>query len=130
MNYLLSVAQLIYEAGIASAEETLFINMMPIAVNNGILLRSPINGTKIDYEINGYYNTEFKVIVRTTNYQTGAEMMQSVFNALTLTDVIANDILIKQCYPDNEPISYPISEGNILELASDFKIAFGVMNNG
>ena len=130
MNYLLSIAQILSDAGIASTGESLFINMMPISVSNGVLLRNPINGTKIDYEINGHYNTEFKVIVRTTNYQTGADMMTAIFEALTLTNETLEDISIKQCYPDNEPISYPISEGNILELATDFKIAFGIINDG
>ncbi|MGN5461180.1 minor capsid protein, partial [Acinetobacter baumannii] len=75
-------------------------------------------------ELKGHYNTEFKVIVRTTNYETGYKLMKKVFKLLTLDNHFVEGMHIKQCYPDNEPIEYPISEGNTLELASDFKIAF------
>ncbi|EXD90530.1 hypothetical protein M1S45_20440 (plasmid) [Acinetobacter baumannii] len=50
--------------------------------------------------------------------------MKKVFKLLTLDNHFVEGMHIKQCYPDNEPIEYPISEGNTLELASDFKIAF------
>ncbi|MGQ1580357.1 phage tail terminator protein (plasmid) [Acinetobacter baumannii] len=76
---------------------------MPISVTNGILLRNPINGTKIDHELKGHYNTEFKVIVRTTNYETGYKLMKKVFKLLTLDNHFVEGMHIKQCYPDNEP---------------------------
>lgn len=116
---------MINNAGIAQLGTTLFINKMPLSVNNGILLRNPINGTKIDHELKGHYNTEFKVIVRTTSYEDGYVLMRKVFKLLTLDNYVIEDMHIKHCYPDNEPIEYPISEGNMIELASDFKIAFG-----
>lgn len=124
MNPLIPIAQMLNDAGVATLGQNLFINMMPISVTNGIPLRNPINGTKIDHELKGHYNTEFKVIVRTTNYETGYKLMKKVFRLLTLDNHFVEGMHIKQCYPDNEPIEYPISEGNTLELASDFKIAF------
>ncbi len=116
---------MIDDAKIAQLGTNLFINKMPISVTNGILLRNPINGTKIDHELKGHYNTEFKVIVRTTSYEVGYSLMRKVFDLLTLDNHVIENMLIKHCYPDNEPIEYPISEGNTIELASDFKIAFG-----
>lgn len=122
MNPLVALAQHITDSGIASQEEDLFINMMPAKVSNGVLLRNPINGTKINYEIVGHYNTEFKVIVRTTSFANGDTRMRELFALLTISNQKIGNIMVKHCYPDNEPISYPISEGNIIELATDFKL--------
>ena len=124
MNPLIPIAQYINDKGIATQEENLFINMMPAKVSNGVLLRNPINGTKIDHEIRGHYNTEFKVIIRTTSYENGESLMRDIFSILTISGKRIGNMMVKQCYPDNEPISYPLSNGNVIERASDFKIVF------
>lgn len=124
MNPIIPIAQYINDKGIAALEENLFLNMMPPRVSHGVLLRNPINGTKIDHEMRGYYNTEFKVIVRTTSYANGETLMEELFSLLTISNLKVGNMMIKHCYPDNEPISYPLSVGNMIELASDFRIAF------
>ncbi len=110
--------------GAGKIRESIFINMIPIRVNNGILLRNPLVGTAIDYEMKGYYRTEFQVIVRAANYESGESLMQKVFQILTLEETQVGDMHIKHCYPRFEPVVYPISDGNLLEFSTDFNIAF------
>ena len=108
------------QAQLGKVGTSIFLNMIPINVNKGILLRNPLVGTRIDYELSGHINTEFQVIVRTTSYEHGEELMNKVFAALTLDQVAVGDLFVSMCYPQFQPVVYPLSDGNLLELSTDF----------
>lgn len=119
---LIPFAQRLHDLKIGTLEKTIFINMIPISANNGILLRNPLVGTKINYEMKGYLNTEFQVIVRASNYKIGEDLMKRVFDALTLDNTSVHGYRVTLCYPTFEPVVYPLSDGNLLEFSTDFHI--------
>lgn len=47
MNPLIPIAQMLNDAGVATLGRNLFINMMPISVTNGILLRNQSTEPKL-----------------------------------------------------------------------------------
>lgn len=118
---LLPIARHLEAQKVGKLAQDLFINMIPAKANNGILLRNPLVGTRIDYEMTGYINTEFQVIVRATNYELGEQQMKKVFAALTIENVKLDTLYVKMCYPLFEPVVYPLSDGNLLEFSTDFR---------
>lgn len=125
---LLPIAQTLEEAGVGVMAETIFINMIPIDCQEGVLLRNKLSGTYIDYELPGYYKTRFQVIVRTKSVPVGEERMAQVFDALTLCEAQVTDMYIRYLRPVTMPITFPLSKGNLLEISADFEIVF--MQNG
>lgn len=125
---LMPIAKLLHDKGIGKLESSIFINMIPASATNGILLRNPLAGTKIDYEMQGYLNAEFQVIVRATNYPLGEETMKKIFAALTLDKAAVHGLNITLCYPTFEPVVYPLSDGNLLEFSTDFRIVGSEVN--
>lgn len=118
---LLPIARHLEAQKVGKLAQDLFINMIPAKANNGILLRNPLAGTRIDYEMTGYINTEFQVIVRATNYELGEQQMKKVFAALTIENVKLDALYVKMCYPQFEPVVYPLSDGNLLEFSTEFR---------
>lgn len=118
---LLPIARHLEAQKVGKLAQDLFMNMIPAKANNGILLRNPLAGTRIDYEMTGYINTEFQVIVRATNYELGEQQMEKVFAALTIENVKLDTLYVKMCYPLFEPVVYPLSDGNLLEFSTDFR---------
>jgi len=104
--------------------KTLFINFMPMECKNGILLRSPLNGTHIDHELPGYYKTEFNVIVRGHDYAAAAALMQSVMTALCFFETAIDGVHYKYVRPKSLPVTFPVSEGNFYEIQVKFDANF------
>lgn len=116
------IAEHLELSGVGVRAKTIFTNMIPINVNNGILLRNPLVGTKIDYELIGYIHSEFQIIVRASGYDSGEALMKKAFQALTLSQRTLGNLHIQECYPMFEPVVYPLSDGNLLEFSTDFRI--------
>ena len=98
--------------------------MMPAECVLGVLLRNPLAGTKINYELPGYYKTIFKVIVRAQNYTDGTALMQTVYDTMTLTETVVGTMTINFLRPLTMPASFPLSKGNLIEFAADFEVSF------
>lgn len=123
---LLPIAQVVEDAGIAKAGTNLFLNLFPAEVETGVLLRSPLTGTRIDYELPEYRKSSFQVIVRTHahKYSTGEAMAKAIFDALTFEETQLNSIFIKYVRPKHEPVSFRGSPGNNVEFSINFEICF------
>ena len=121
---LFPIAQTIEEAGLGVMADTIFINMIPVDCQEGILVRNKLSGTQIDYELPGYYKTRFQVIVRTRTVPAGEEVMSQIFDALTLCEASVYEMYVRYCRPVTMPITFPLSKGNLLEIAADFEIVF------
>lgn len=119
---LMPIANYLAKLNVGVVAKSLFINMIPINVKEGILLRNPLVGTRIDYEMRGRINTEFQVIVRVPDYVKGEVLMKKIFEALTIDNKTIDGYHITVCYPQFEPVVYPLSEGNLLEFSTDFQI--------
>lgn len=102
----------------------LFINTMPAECKQGALLRSPLNGTPINWEIPGYVKTEFSVIVRSHKYELGQTLMASITQALTLFDHQLGGMFVKFIRPHHYPVSFRVSEGNFVETFVKFDAVY------
>ena len=61
---LMPLITLLQTSGLGVPGQTIFLNMMPAEADSAILLRNPLSGTKIDYELPDYYRSQFQLIVR------------------------------------------------------------------
>lgn len=105
--------------------KSLFLSMMPTECQLGVLLRPPLTGTKIDYELPGYYKTTIQIISRSHDYLEGLELMNKAVSALTIhTDTQLDGMLVRYLRPRHKPVSFPVSEGNFIEFSVSMEICF------
>lgn len=123
---LIPIANKLEFEGLGVPGKSLFVNSMPIECNNGILLRSPIYGTNIDYELPGYYKSQFMAVVRATEYTKGLELANEIMKALKLCEgVVLDDTMhVKYIRPAKLPITYPLSKGNLFEIQIPFDAVY------
>lgn len=107
------------------ARKSIFVTEMPLACNIGILLMGDPGGTAINHELPGYYPTEFRVVVRHTDYVNGRELSFKASKALTShAGFTAGNMLVRQCLPVNLPRPYRRSAGGYWEFEVDVEITF------
>lgn len=121
---LMPLAEKLESDGLGVMAETIFINMIPVEAPQGILLRNNLRGTEIDYELPGYYKTDFQVIVRAPNYPAGDALIAEVCNALTLVEQQLGPLYLKFMRPKTKPVVFPLSAGNLLEFSVEFSVAY------
>lgn len=121
---LLPIAEKLEADGVGVQAETIFINMIPAEAPQGVLLRNPLQGTKIDYELPGFYKTTFKVIVRAATYPDGSDLLQRVTDSLSVDNQQIGPMFVKYMRPLTKPVTFPLSKGNLLEIATEFSICF------
>jgi len=123
---LMPLANLLEAEGIGLKGSSIFINMLPAGVEQAVLLRSPLSGTPINYELPGYYSARFHVIVRTpaADYAGGAALMQRVLDALTFERRQVESMFFNHSRPQTKPVTFPLSAGNLLELSVTFDVNF------
>lgn len=121
---LLPIAEKLEVDGVGVMTDTIFINMIPAEAPTGVLLRNPLQGTEIDYELPGYYKTTFRVIARAKSYPEGEALIQAVFDSLTVLNAQVGSMFVKYMRPKTKPVVFPISKGNLLEFSADFSVCF------
>lgn len=121
---LIPIAEFLEGADLGVMGDTIFINMIPVDAPKGILLRNFLSGTKIDYELPGYYKTGFRLIVRARDYQEGYALITAACEALTVQNEQIDDMSVTYMRPLTEPVVFPLSKGNLLEFATDIDIVF------
>lgn len=109
--------------GLGSEGDTLFLHNMPAHVETGILIKENLNGTRIDYELPGYFRTSFKVIARSSDYTAASDLMIEVSKVLTLKDTTIEGTYFQFIRPLTKPLSYRVSDGNNFEVAVQFEVA-------
>lgn len=122
---LMPMADILQNAGLGVQGETIFINRMPPTAQRAILLRSPLAGTKIDYELPGFYQTEFQLIARSHDFADGDAFIREAMALLLIEyETSIDGVQINYCRPRTEPVTYPLSLGNLLEFSVGFDICF------
>lgn len=121
---LMPIAEKLEADGVGVMAETIFINMIPAEAPTGVLLRNPLQGTEIDYELPGFYKTTFKVICRSATYPDGDALIQAVIASLTVVEAQVGSMYVKHMRPKTKPVVFPLSKGNLLEFSADFSICF------
>lgn len=122
---LMPFADLLEIANLGVKGQSIFLNMMPAEAESAILLRGPLSGTPINYELTNYFRTEIQVIVRSNSYPDGEALIGQVMGALTLQEVAVDTACyVKQCRPRAEAAAFPLSRGNLIEFNVMFDIVF------
>lgn len=107
--------------------KSLFINMIPADAPQGVLLRTSLSGTRINYELPGFYRASFKIIARSGGYEVGEALITKAIEALTLGHgEQVGGYVYRYCRPVAHPAAYPLSKGNLIEFSTDFDVAFHV----
>lgn len=122
---LMIIANRLESAGIGKKGKDIFVNMMPASVEQCVLIRQPLSGTKINHELPGYFQTSFQLIVRSHGFENGEVLAKRVVSALTISmNEKVEDHLFMYCRPKTEPVPYPLSNGNLIEFNVTFDTAF------
>ncbi|MBP2498250.1 hypothetical protein ABID82_005141 [Methylobacterium sp. PvP062] len=112
------LADLLEAAKIGTPGTSIFEDEMPADARAGVLLRLPILGVPIDWEIPGYLKGQVQAIVRAQKVATGDALARKVSEALTFTDRSFTDdkgvevMFVNYLRPRTLPIIYPRSDGN------------------
>lgn len=114
------IAQLLIDGGAATALGTdIFQYHMPEECNQGILLKLPISGVRINHYIPGFLKANLQVIVRAPSHAIGDPIAKLVSSILKVYNQdfpgASPSFFVKQMFPTALPIVYPRSAGNIYE---------------
>lgn len=111
------------ECGIVGA--SIFVTEMPSSCNIGILLMDAYHGTEVDPDLPDYYATEFRLVVRDTDFANGSALAKNA-SALFKSHAgfSAEELLVRMSYPMNLPRSYRRSVGGYWEFEVDIAITF------
>ena len=123
---LMPLANLLEDGGVGTKGTTIFLDMMPAEADSAILLRTPLRGSKIDYELPGYFKTEYQLIIRTPSslYDDAMSLTDQVIATLTLTNAQVENHYYTYSRPRTEAIVFPLSKGNLLEFNVMFDCCF------
>lgn len=107
------------------ARKSIFVTEMPAPCDIGILLLGNYAGTAVNHELPGYYATEFRLVVRHTDYTGGLALANKAAKALTSHGgFTAGGLLVRQSLPQNLPRPYRRSAGGYWEFEVDVAITF------
>lgn len=123
---LVGVASYLEQRRLGIQGKTIFVNEMPLEVEQGILLRDRYSGTPIDHELPGYRMTGFRLAVRSRDFKKGEALAWKVCETLTLNggDVEMPGMVVKMMLPIYEPRPYRRSKGGFWEWELDFDTAY------
>lgn len=124
---LMPMIDLLQANGVGAAGTDLFLNMMPATVNRATMLRESLTGTEINHELPGYFKTEFQVIIRSPDYIDGLNLINEVIDVLTLDNEVVEDMYFRYCRPKTQPVSFPISDGALIEYTVKMCVCFNVV---
>lgn len=118
---LVPFAEYIEGLGLGEQGKTLFINHMPQDATNAVLLRERLIGAQLDHDLPGYIKFQFQVIVRSSNYLAGQTLATDIAKYLRLHGgQELGEYHVKYVRPQNVPVPYPISSGELVEWNTDF----------
>jgi hypothetical protein len=123
---LMPLANLLQDRGLGTQGTDLFVHMMPAEAEKAVLLRTPLTGTAINYELPGFFKTEFQLIVRVpaASFDTGEELTRDIMSALTMMETQVENHFFNYCRPRTEPTPFPLSKGNLIEFNLMFDCCF------
>ncbi len=123
-----SIARKLQTDGLGTIGKEIFIDNMPAKATSGILLRSALLGSPIDYELPGYRNTHFNVATRGKTHKAGEELMARVMLALTLGETKLTGMAIQHMRPRTDPVAFPLSEATIFEFLVIFEVVYVIVD--
>ena len=119
-----SIAAKLEEDGVGIQGQTLFVHRMPESISAGVLLLNRLSGTPINHELPGLRKTSFQVIVRDTDYTSGFTKAEQISELLSIEDQALGNMNIHWILPKHEPVVYPVSRGDLLEISVNFEAVY------
>jgi hypothetical protein len=122
---LMPLATRLQTLAVGTLASTIFINMMPMEQPDAVLLRNKLQGTEIDYELPGFFRTKFQLVARGKTYQLADALIAKAITALTFAETqMTGSYFVRYSRPLTMPVSFPLSNGNLIEFACDMEICF------
>jgi hypothetical protein len=124
------LAQILQDAGLGTIGQDIYVYAMPAEVKQGILLKDPLAGTKIDPGLPGYYRGRLQAIVRAEAHAEGKTKADAVAKALEMGKRLFNGtdgklvMQVNYIYLDQLPIVYPWTPANVLEWSLNFVTSY------
>jgi hypothetical protein len=127
MNLFMAVGEILQAANLGTLGTDLFIGTIPAEVKDGVMLREPLDGAKIDDGLRGFYPTEFQVIVR------GWDPLEAYNHCLAIQRALrvyrsqddTNGVYIAWMRPKTLPISYPKGTADDVEVSCRIEVGYG-----
>lgn len=120
-----AIAEHLQTQGIGTIGTTLFETEMPASCNQGVLLLGPYSGASINPELPDYYETDFRFVVRSTNYEQGQVLARQASRALKIDlGLRLGAMHINTSRPLNLPRPYRRSVGGYWEFEVDVFIVY------
>lgn len=121
------IAQVLIDAGLAQGfGQDIFPQHMPAQVEEGMLLRLPMEGVPLNHYIPGYFKGRFQVILRSKSMDTGEPKASQICQALNMREVTFSGadghllMRVLQCFPVTLPINYARTDANVFEWSCNF----------
>ena len=105
---------------------SLFVNQMPVG-SLGVLLKESPAGIEIDPELIGRRRGRFQLVVRGKSYTEAQALIKSAMKELTILEKSYGNVLVRSMRAMNEPVSYPLSVGNVFELSVNFMAIYDIV---
>lgn len=124
------LAKVLQDAGIGAISTDIFVHAMPAETKQGVMLRNPLAGTKVDIGLPGYYRSTLQAIVRDIGHADGDLKAKAVIAALTMFNRAFRDDLgnllmkVNHIYPEQLPIVYPHTPSNAIEWSLNFVTSY------
>lgn len=121
-----AVREIVENQGLATFGEDLYIYQMPEGMQDGVLLLDDTDRpTEVDEYIPKLKKSDFRAIVRGKSYPLAMERALQVSNALNLYEHQAsNGIKFLRLKPTYDPIAYPVSGGDVVEVSVNLWAAY------
>lgn len=122
---IMALATRLEDANVGKKAKTIFLHMMPAECKLGVLIRPPLTGVPIDWELRDYYKTDFQLIARSHDYEDGFNKMNAAVEALTIhMDTQVGDMFVRYLRPCHKPVAFPLSDGNFVEFSVRMEICY------
>lgn len=121
-----AVKEIVENQGIAIFGDDLYIYHMPETTQEGVLLLDDTDTpTEIDEYIPKLKKSNFRAIVRGKGYEDAMARATALRNTLDLYEHTAsNGIKFLRLKPTYDPIAYPISGGDVVEVSVNLWAAY------
>jgi len=128
--FLTTIAEYAESNGAGTIGRDIFAYNMPETANLAVLLRQPLVGTAIDYELPGYRKTKFQVVLRCkpAEIMQGKAAIDDFVEKITLhQETTLTGYKVKYMRPRHDPVMYPISEGGNMEFSVNFDVVYVIV---
>lgn len=122
------IALYIQNNGYGTVGVNIFNYSMPAEVQEGIMLKVPLQGVPIDPYLPEYYKTPFQIIVRSKDEIIGKNLADNILTLFhNMERVDFDGFRINQMIADSLPIRYPRSDSNCIEWSLNFNVNYVIL---